>query len=109
MASWGTNTTSEKEVLPAASAACTRSPALIREICRSSPDSSLTVSDPAKQALDVPELESVVKADCHLVPSLVAQIPRVPEEVVAVPEHRLLPSNLTVMIDPDDIAIKWLH
>ena len=48
---WGRNTTSEKEILPAASAASTRSPTTSSEICRSSPDSSLTVSDPAKQSL----------------------------------------------------------
>ena len=47
---WGTKTTSEKDVLPAASADSTLSPAMIWEICRSSPDSSLTVSDPAKQS-----------------------------------------------------------
>ena len=59
----GTNTTSEKDILPAALAACTRSPAVMREICRSTPLSSRTVSVPAKQSLaelDEPEVTDAV-------------------------------------------------
>ena len=41
--------------MPAASAASTWSPAVMSEICRSSPLSSRTVSDPAKQSLGVLE------------------------------------------------------
>ena len=51
LALWGTNTTSEKEVRPPASAASTRSPTLMSEIGLTSPDSRCTVSDPAKHAL----------------------------------------------------------
>ena len=50
LALWGTNTTSEKEVRPAASAASTRSPTLMSEIGLTSPDSMYKVSDPAKHA-----------------------------------------------------------
>ena len=57
LALWGIYTTSEKEILPAASAASTLSPTMIWEICRSSPDSSLTVSDPAKQSLTLSEID----------------------------------------------------
>ena len=45
----GTNTTSEKSVLPAESAANTRSPILIQDMGVAPTDSTVTVSDPAKQ------------------------------------------------------------
>ena len=46
---WGTNTTSEKNFSPAVLAANTRSPTDTSEINFDRPDSTITVSDPAKQ------------------------------------------------------------
>ena len=63
LALWGTNTTSEKEVRPPASAASTRSPTLMSEIGLTSPDSRCTVSDPAKHAFDSEEAEILEVGD----------------------------------------------
>ena len=57
----GTNTTSENSVRREASAASTLSPALTSEMGFVSPDSSVTVSEPAKQDFVVDEVEEVVK------------------------------------------------
>jgi hypothetical protein len=54
--------TSEKEVLPAASATSTRSPTCTFEMNLDLPDSKRTLSDPAKQAFDA--LEAVDEAAC---------------------------------------------
>jgi hypothetical protein len=60
---WGTNTTSEKSVRREASAASTLSPALTSEIGFTPPDSSVTVSVPAKHAFNEGEVEVEEKDD----------------------------------------------
>jgi hypothetical protein len=54
--------TSEKDVLPVASATSTRSPTSTSEMNLDLPDSKRTLSDPAKQAFDA--LEAVDEAAC---------------------------------------------
>ena len=52
LALWGTYTTSEKEVLPCTSADKMRSPICTSAMALDAPFSSVTTSEPAKQALE---------------------------------------------------------
>ena len=52
LAPWGMKTTSEKRASPFALAANTRSPTRTEDIALKPPDSSVKVSDPAKQSFD---------------------------------------------------------